>query len=323
MLDREPRRVRRHLRVAGSPVALLAFALVAAPAFAQPPPITYPGSRALPEVAAWLQRDTPLLLGQVVDVGPSAVTAITSVSPMGQPRGFLARAASEALAPQIIADEGVASWSIPVEVDCEQRLVRLGEMTGYKTRDLKTDGKIVREPNPEWVRPIPSAPLGAVIAALCDRDFKRPFAAKRYAALGKSTPAAPAPTRLAEAAPPPLRAAITPKPQKPEPAPKPETPAKAETAKAEPVKSEGPKGGGSVAVQIGASPSKPDIEALLAKFRKTHGAELGGLSTDVATVESDGKTVNRALIKGFASNAEAGAFCKRLEASGQACFIRH
>jgi cell division septation protein DedD len=293
---------------------MLAFA---APALGQPPPITYPASRALPDVAAWLQRETPLQLGQVVDVGPSAITAITSVLPQGEPRGFLARASSEALAPQIISEDGVASWSIPVEVDCDQRLVRLGEMTGYRSRDLRTDGKVVREANPTWVKPIASAPLGSVIAALCDRDFKRPFAAKRYAA-AKSAPTPPAPARsqVAEASPPPppLRAAIAPPkaalPPKPQPAPKPET-------KAEP-----PKGEGGVAVQIGASSSKPEIEALLARFRKAHAEALGGLKTDVATVQSDGKTVNRALIQGFASNTEAGAFCKKLEAAGQACFIR-
>ena len=331
MLDRKPFRAWRRLCAAG----LTTVIFVAAPAFAEGSSVTYPSSRALPEIAAWLQRDTPLQLGQVVDVGPSAVTAITSVSPVGQPRGFLARASSEALAPQIVSEEGVSSWSIPVEVDCEKRLVRLGEMTGYKSRDLKTEGRLVREASTEWVSPVPSAPLGAVIAALCDREFKRPFAAKRYAAAkAPPTAPAPAPTQVAQASPPPpaLRSTLAPKiPKTPAPkteaSAKPEAPAKAETpktevAKAETPKGEGPKGGGSIAVQIGASPSRADIEGLLGRFKKAHAGDLGGLTTTVTTVELQGKTVNRALIEGFASNGEAGAFCKKLEASGQACFIR-
>jgi hypothetical protein len=75
-------------------------------------------------------------------------------------------------------------------------------------------------------------------------------------------------------------------------------------------------------VQIGASPSLPDIQGLLARFKKKYSRELGGLSTSVATVQVDGKTVNRALVAGFASAAQANAFCKTLSAAGQACFIR-
>jgi hypothetical protein len=77
-----------------------------------------------------------------------------------------------------------------------------------------------------------------------------------------------------------------------------------------------------VAVQIGASPSLPDIQGLLARFKKKFASELGGLTPNVATVQIDGKTVNRALISGFASNAEANSFCKTLAAAGQACFVR-
>ncbi|THD56674.1 MAG: hypothetical protein E8A12_14285, partial [Phenylobacterium sp.] len=91
----------------------------AAPVFAQD--VSYPPSRALGDVGGWLQRDTPVTLGQVVDVSPSAVTAITTSAPTGAPRGFLANIVSEAVDPQIIAHEGVASWAIPVEVDCDKR----------------------------------------------------------------------------------------------------------------------------------------------------------------------------------------------------------
>jgi hypothetical protein len=157
----------------------LAIALAAAgatPAFAQSPAnATYPASRSLADIASWLRTDTPLIASQVVDIGPSAVTAVTASTPTGQPRGFTAQISAETLDPTIGVQDLVLSWSIPVEVDCDKRLVRLAAMTGYPARDLHTAPRIVREPDPNWVAPSPAAPLGAVMRALCDRDFKRPL----------------------------------------------------------------------------------------------------------------------------------------------------
>jgi hypothetical protein len=76
-------------------------------------------------------------------------------------------------------------------------------------------------------------------------------------------------------------------------------------------------------VQIGASPSLADIQGLVTRFKKKFGADLGGLKVDVITVQVEGKTVNRALVSGFASTGEAGGFCRMLANGGQACFVRH
>jgi hypothetical protein len=304
------RNAERRLRGLGVGLGLAAALVVqAGPALSQTAPITYPPSRALSDVAAWLQRDTPLTPHQIVDVSPQAVTAVTSASPMGERRGFLANISSEAVDPQMLANDGIASWSIPVEVDCEKRAVRLGTMTGYRSRDLKTDPRIVREADSAWVTPTASAPLGSVMRALCDRDFRRPLT-------GRLKAAAPAPE------PKPAKPAVVAKadPAAPQPA------APAEIAKARPRPAApsppAPAGGGAFAVQVGASPSLPDIQGLLARFKKAFAGKLGGLSTGVATVQVDGKTVNRALVSGFASAAEAKAFCKALAAADQACFIR-
>jgi hypothetical protein len=298
----------------------------ASPALGQVAPISYPPSRALTDVGAWLQRNTPIAPGQVVDISPSAVTAVTAAQPTGQPRGFLAGISSEALDPQILGHEGIASWSIPVEIDCDKRSVRLGIMTGFASRDLVTDPKTVREADSNWVLPTASAPLGAVIRALCDRDFHRPLMGKVKAANGKTLdaarPPADAPMRTAQAVPPPEpkapRAAPALRPTLP-----PAKPTATASAPASNPKSAGSKApGGSIAVQVGASPSLPDIQGLLAKFKKKFAGEMGGLTSSVATLDVDGKTVNRALISGFSSNAEASDFCKKLSAEGQACFIR-
>jgi hypothetical protein len=185
-----------------------------------------------------------------------------------------------------------------------------------------------------------------VIRALCDRDFRRPL-------MGHFKTSAPAPEPKPKAARPPVVAkadappALEPKPKvakppvvaKADPAPAPLRPAlrpaldppaappappEALKPKAKPAgpSAPAPAGGGTVAVQVGASPSLPDIQGLLTRFKKKFAGELGGLSAGVATVQVDGKTVNRALVSGFASAAEAKAFCKTLSAAGQACFIR-
>ena len=312
----------RSFSLTAAALALCAGAILfagAAPALGQVAPVSYPPSRALSDVSAWMQRETPIAPGQVVDVSPSAVTAVTAAQPTGQPRGFLASISSEALDPQILSHEAIASWSIPVEINCDKRSVRLGVMTGFASRDLRSDPKTVREADTNWVVPAVSAPLGAVIRALCDRDFHRPLMGKIKAANGK-TPEAP--IQIAQAAPPEPKAPRAAPALRPALPPARPTAAAPASASAPAAGGKAPAGGGQIAVQIGASPSLPDIQGLLAKFKKKFAGEMGGLTSNVATVEVDGKSVNRALISGFKTNAEASDFCKKLAGEGQACFIR-
>src|SRR5213079_1893711 len=122
----------------------------------------------------------------------SAITAVIMAEPTGQPRGFRANIAAEALDPLIGRQEEIVSWTIPVEIDCDKRAVRLGDMTGFRARDLKTSPRIVRAADGAWVTPSASAPLGAVVRAMCDREFKRPFAGVKKAA-ARTPGARPAP----------------------------------------------------------------------------------------------------------------------------------
>jgi D-alanyl-D-alanine carboxypeptidase len=223
------------------------------------------------------------------------VAAVTAVTPTADSRGFLATIDYEALNPEIESRDGIASWSIPVQVDCNRRTVRLGIMTGFRSRDLQTDPKVLRQADTAFVTPTPAAPLGSVIRALCDRDFRRPLLGGRNKTALKAADRPPGPA-VAPADPPILPAVG--------PAPKPAA------------------GRSPVSVQIGASPSLPDARNLLARLKKKSPALLVGLTTDVATVEVDGKTVNRALISGFGAPAEAAQLCEKLKADGQACFVR-
>jgi hypothetical protein len=308
----------------------LAGLFAAAPAQGQTPPITYPPSRSAADVAAWLQHDTPLALSQVVDVNPSAVTAITTASPMGQTRGFLAAVSSEAMDPTILDHDGIASWSIPVEVDCERRMVRLGAMIGFRSRDLRTDPKMVRAADTNWVNPSPKAPLGSVVRALCDRDFQRPLIGRKLAA-APHAPAAgakgpqlalrpelppPAP-QAATLVPPSAPATATPSPAPSAPPAEASPPPKA-AAKPRPIKT----GSSPWVAQIGASPSLPDIQGQLNRFKKKFATDLKGLDARAVTVQVDGKAVNRALVSGFAGMSDAETFCKRLTAARHPCLVR-
>jgi hypothetical protein len=282
------------------------------------------------DVAAWVVSETPLQLAQVVDVGPSAVTAVTSAAPTGDPRGFLANIASEAIDPAIGKQEDILSWKIPVEIDCDRRAVKLGDMTGFPSRDLKSAPRVVRPADTAWVAPSANAPLGAVLKAMCDRDFKRPFGGGTKVAAAKAKPEPPP-------GPPPQVVALKP-PTKPQPlstaaadnaaAPPAEKPALRPALKEKPsapapaVAAAIAHGSSPYAVQVGASPSQDDAKSLLGRVEKKFASDLAGLKTDVTAATVDGKSVYRALISGFAGAGDANRLCEALKAGGQACFVR-
>jgi len=306
----------------------LALALAfggAAAAKADPLNVSYPRSRALPDIASWLVSDTPLQINQVVDVGPSAVTAVTSATPTGSPRGFLANISAEALDPAIGKQEEIVSWTIPVDVDCEKRQVRLGDMTGYPARDLKSAPRIVRAADNVWVSPSSTAPLGAVLRSLCDRDFRRPFAGTTRTAAKPTEPPKPAKAPRTPAGPPPVVLTESP-PTKPQPLttatvrPAKELPQPAPTAATRPPRQPA-HGASPFVVQVGASPSPDDAKGLLARAQKKFPA-IAGFKTEVQTAQVDGKTVYRAAVSGFAAQADATALCDQMKAAGQACFVR-
>jgi cell division protein FtsN len=326
---------RKALRVG---VALAAGVVAVQPAWGQTVGVTYPKSRSLSDIAAWIVSDTPLQLPQIVDVGPSAVTAVTSAAPTGEPRGFLANIASEAIDPSIGKQEDILSWRIPVEIDCEHRAVRLGDMTGFPSRDLRSSPRVVRGADTQWVAPSPNAPLGAVMKAMCDRDFKRPFASGTKVASApkaRSEPPPGPPPPVVALSPPtkgqPLTSAIAANSAHPaKAAPQKPNAEKSDAAKSDSAKSEaaGPApaafahGSSPYAVQVGASPSQDDAKGLVGRVQKKFGGELSGFKTEVVTATVDGKTVYRALISGFAGPKDANGLCEQLKAHGQACFVR-
>jgi hypothetical protein len=111
-------------------------------------------------------------------------------------------------------------------------------------------------------------------------------------------------------------------PTQAKPAPKAAAPAPKPAERAAAAKPAASAAKGAAAVQIGAVSS----EALADKTWDQAVAVAPGLAMGkgkgVEKVEKDGKTLYRTSVTGFASRAEAQAFCDKLKAAGKACFVK-
>jgi hypothetical protein len=127
-------------------------------------------------------------------------------------------------------------------------------------------------------------------------------------------PAKPAPKVEApapKAAPAPAAKAPTPAPAKSVPA-KPEHAAPAPAAKA----------AGVAAVQIGAFSSQALADKGWSDAAAIAPGRAAGKGKSVEKVAKDGHTLFRTQVTGFASRADASAFCAKLKAAGKACFVK-
>lgn len=154
------------------------------------------------------------------------------------------------------------------------------------------------------------AGLGPAQATLAEMDNILPANVRQAGtqlADRQSTAAKPAPTRVAEAAPPP-KAAPAPKPAAPvtKPAPKPAPTPKIAPAAAS---ADGP-----WRLQLGAFSQASSARSLWAKL-DDHPALAGKKAFYVPA-----GAVTRLQVGGFASSAAANAACAKLKSSGQACF---
>jgi SPOR domain len=144
-------------------------------------------------------------------------------------------------------------------------------------------------------------------------------------------PAAPGPAAKAEA---PKAAASPPKAETPAPKPAPTPAAKAQTvAKAAPpapakpqAKAAAPapaaKATGVAAVQIGAFSSQALADKGWNDAAAVAPGAAAGKGKSVEKIDKDGKTLFRTQLTGFASRADATAFCNKLKAAGKACFVK-
>jgi cytoskeletal protein RodZ len=79
---------------------------------------------------------------------------------------------------------------------------------------------------------------------------------------------------------------------------------------------------GVAVAQFGAFSSAELAASEWAKLAKAYPAEMAGKGKLVGSVEVGGKTLFRGSVSGFASRADAVAFCAKLKADGKACIVK-
>ncbi|MDP3175898.1 MAG: SPOR domain-containing protein, partial [Phenylobacterium sp.] len=96
-------------------------------------------------------------------------------------------------------------------------------------------------------------------------------------------------------------------------------PAAAPVAKATPAPATG---GGAASVQIGAFSSQAQVESGWADAARIAPGAIAGKSRRVEPIQRGGQTLYRTSVAGFASRADAQAFCGQLKAAGKSCFVK-
>lgn len=196
----------------------------------------------------------------------------------------------------------------------------------YKTEGAKPSDAITPQftPPPEQPQTRAQAPAPKVVVTTA-------------APLAPATPSAPAPAlRPSIPAQPPAPSTpaqpATPKPAPtPAPTPKVEKPVAAAAAppspkpaavKAAPAPAPAATTGGAAAVQIGAFSSQALADKGWNDAAAIAPGPAAGKGKSVEKVDVNGKTLFRTQVTGFASRADAAAFCDKLKAAGKACFVK-
>jgi cytoskeletal protein RodZ len=181
-------------------------------------------------------------------------------------------------------------------------------------------------PAPEQPKARPTAPVAAQPIAPAATASAKPAPAPVAAAPAPPAAAAPAPAPKVAAAPPAKPAPAKPAPAKAQPkdevgalldAPPAKKVAKAE-ARPEPASA----AHGAAIVQFGAFSSTELASSEWAKLAKAYPSAMAGKGKLVESVDRNGKTLFRGAVSGFASKADAVAFCAKLKADGKACIVR-
>lgn len=197
----------------------------------------------------------------------------------------------------------------------------------YKTEGGKAEAsgapQFTPPPEQPQSRPLPAAPKIVVTPAA------PAVPAAPAPALRPSIPAEPAQAPM-PAVPKPVTKVEPPTPKAEKPAPKAApAPAKAApaaapapTAKAPTANAPTTKTTGVAAVQIGAFSSQALADKGWSDAAAIAPGPAAGKGKSVEQIDKDGKTLFRAQVTGFASRADATAFCDKLKAAGKACFVK-
>ena len=206
----------------------------------------------------------------------------------------------------------------------------------YKSGDdLSAGQKTVRfAPPPEQpeARPQPGPPAPAIVvtpaAPAAAAPALRPSIPAQPPTATTSAPPAKAETPVTKPTPasapkveaPPVK--TPPKAAAAKPAPAKAAPAKAAPAKAAAAAPAAAAKHGVAAVQIGAFSSQALADKGWSDAAAVAPGAAAGKGKSVEKVEKDGHTLFRTQVTGFASRADATAFCAKLKAATKACFVK-
>lgn len=197
------------------------------------------------------------------------------------------------------ADEAPQTVGVPVgemktaPTEADQPVDPATGLQIYRSEDgtaLPAEPSFVPPPEEPQLRP--TAPVVA-----------QPITPPQPAPLAKAPPATPPPAAAPKA-----------------PAPKASTPQTPAAKAAAPAPAAVATGG--AMVQIGAFSSEALANAGWSDAMRALPDSAAGKGKRVEPVESNGKTLYRGYVTGFASRAEASAYCDRLKAAGRNCFVR-
>jgi cytoskeletal protein RodZ len=182
-------------------------------------------------------------------------------------------------------------------------------------------------------RPAPTSPVAVAAAPVHAVPVAAATTPSAVAASGATTKAAPAPVAAPAVAPVKSVSVATTKPapgaapgdavgdllkSKATPAPKPVQLAEAKPTP-QPVSSAAH---GAAVVQIGAFSSAALASKGWSDIAAAYPTDMAGKGKLVETVDRDGKTLWRGAVSGFASHADAVAFCSKIKADGKNCIVR-
>ncbi|MDF2901072.1 MAG: hypothetical protein K0Q62_1131 [Phenylobacterium sp.] len=165
-----------------------------------------------------------------------------------------------------------------------------------------------------------AAPATPNFTAPPEEPQARPVTVQPPPKAAPTSPVSSAPIAALPAAPTPLKPAVA--PPAVAPAPKAATPApKSIDAALNPTPA--PKAtGGAASVQIGAFSSQALADKGWADAARIAPGAAAGKGKSVQAIQKDGSTLYRTQVTGFASRADAAAFCNQLKAAGKSCFVK-
>lgn len=212
--------------------------------------------------------------------------------------------------------EPVAQVKAPPAAGTAQPVDPAAGLQIYKNETSEASPTFAAQPETPLPRPAAPPPTPPVQTAT--------LAPAKPAPVGPSAPVSAAPNSALGAAKPPARsptieglatAAVAPKPAPPAAklpigAAKPPAPVVAASA------------GGPASVQIGALSSTALADRAWADAARIAPGLAAGKGKKVEAIDKNGATLYRTAVTGFASRAEAKAFCDALSAAGKSCFVK-